>query len=342
MPVETLRWKERGLEIIDQRLLPVKEKRILLETTEDIAVAIETLAVRGAPAIGVAAAYGVVVAALENPDEAHVRSSVERLRNTRPTAVNLFSALDKMTAGLSDAFASKDPAGKLLELAHSIYEEDMRICRALSLHGAQLLEDGDTVLTHCNAGGLATSGYGTALGVIYAACEEGKKISVYADETRPLLQGARLTAWELSKNGVPVTVICDSMAAEVLRRGRINHVLVGADRIAANGDTANKIGTYGLSICARSHSVPFYVAAPLTSFDFSIKSGSYITIEERSPEEIHSPFGKRITPENISYFNPAFDVTPAENISAIISEKGIARPPLDIALQSWRSDSAEG
>jgi methylthioribose-1-phosphate isomerase len=264
-----------------------------------------------------------------------VRASIDRFRKTRPTAVNLYSAMDRMTAELSDAFASKDPAGRLLECAHSIYDEDRNICRTLSHHGSQLLEDGNTVLTHCNAGALATSGYGTALGIIYAACNEGKKISVYVDETRPLLQGARLTAWELSKSGVPVTVICDSMAAEVLRQGRITQVIVGADRIAANGDTANKVGTYGLSICTREHGIPFYVAAPLTSFDFSLKSGADIPIEERNPEEIHSPFGTRITPVDVSYYNPAFDVTPAENISAIISEKGIARPPLAITLKSW-------
>jgi methylthioribose-1-phosphate isomerase len=336
MQVETCKWKEQGLEIIDQRLLPAEEKRVLLTTAEQVAEAIETLAVRGAPAIGVAAAYGVVIAARENTDEAYVLSAIERLKRTRPTAVNLYNALDKMTEVLSDAFNSNDPAGRLLERAHSIFEEDIKICRTLSEHGAQLLNDGDTVLTHCNAGGLATSGFGTALGIVYVAVEEGKKISVYADETRPLLQGARLTAWELSKSGVPVTVICDNMAADVLRRRKIDHVIVGADRIAANGDTANKIGTYGLSICARVHNVPFYVAAPLTSFDFSLNSGIEIPIEERDPKEIHSPFGTRITPENVSFYNPAFDVTPAENITVIISEKGIARHPLDIALESWR------
>ena len=335
MPVKTLEWKEKGLEIIDQRLLPVEEKRILLTTVEEVAGAIETLAVRGAPAIGVAAAYGVVIAARENPGEAHVRSAIERLKRTRPTAVNLFFALDRMAEALSGAFDSTDPAERLLECAHAIFDEDKRICRMLSQHGAQLLNDGDTVLTHCNAGGLATSGYGTALGIIYAASEEGKKISVYVDETRPLLQGARLTAWELSKSGVPVTVICDNMAAVVLGQGRINHVIVGADRITANGDAANKIGTYGLSLCARMHNVPFYIAAPLTSFDFTLKSGSDIPIEERNPEEIHSPFGKRITPEGVSFYNPAFDVTPNEYISAIISERGIARPPFDVALKSW-------
>ena len=339
MPVETLRWDEKGLDIIDQRLLPVREERILLKTTEDVCMAINTLAIRGAPAIGVAAAYGVVVAALENCEIEHVRASISCLRGTRPTAVNLFNALDRMEAVLENAFKSPDPAGVLLQKARDIHEEDDRICRALSMHGAQLLSDGDTVLTHCNAGGLATSGYGTALGVIYAAVESGKKISVYADETRPLLQGARLTAWELSMNGIDVTVICDNMAATVLRDGMIDHVIVGADRIAANGDAANKIGTYGLSICAREHGVPLYVAAPLTSFDFTLTSGDEIPIEEREASEIHTVFGSQIAPLDASFYNPAFDVTPSSNISVIISEKGIAVPPFKPVLKRWKDES---
>ncbi len=336
MPVETLKWTDQGLVIIDQRLLPVKDKYLLLKSTEEVCSAIKTLAVRGAPAIGVAAAYGVVIAAREKLDKEHVRSSISRLRETRPTAVNLFHALDIMEKNLTNAFTSDNPVAVLLEVAVNIYEEDLRICRTLSKHGAKLLSDGDTVLTHCNAGGLATSGYGTALGIVYAALDEGKHISVYADETRPLLQGARLTAWELAKNGVDVTVICDNMAAEVLRQGRINHVVVGADRIAANGDSANKIGTYGLSIAAREHGIPFYVAAPLTSFDFSLKSGGEIPIEERDAFEIYHAWGLSSAPDGVSFYNPAFDVTPAKNISAIISEKGIARPPFDDILESWR------
>ncbi|MHB9030815.1 MAG: S-methyl-5-thioribose-1-phosphate isomerase [Candidatus Latescibacterota bacterium] len=335
MPVNTLSWTERGLEIIDQRLLPLSEKRVLLGTVDAVCDAIRTLAVRGAPAIGVAAAYGVVVAAREQTGEAFVRASIQRLRATRPTAVNLFHALDLMSGEVASAFASADPVAKLLERAHELYEEDLRICRTLSEYGAELLKDGDTVLTHCNAGGLATSAYGTALGVVYAAAEQGKRISVYADETRPLLQGARLTAWELHRNGIPVTLICDNMAAAVMRRGVINHVIVGADRIAANGDTANKIGTYGLSIIAREHGVPFSVAAPLTSFDFSLASGHDIPIEERTDAEIHTIGGTRVAPEGISFYNPAFDVTPAKNISAIISERGIARPPFGLALAEW-------
>lgn len=335
MPIPTLEWKDGGLDIIDQRFLPAAEKRVLLSTVAEIADAIETLAVRGAPAIGVAAAYGVVVAAMEHPEESYVRSAIARLRATRPTAVNLFNALDRMESLLEGAFSSGDPKEKLLETANAIFEEDMETCRSLSVHGAQLLRDGDTVLTHCNAGGLATAGYGTALGIIYAAHEQGKRITVYADETRPLFQGARLTAWELSRSGIPATVICDSMAAEIMKQGKIDHVIVGADRIAANGDAANKIGTYGLSLGARAHSVPFYVAAPLSSFDFTLASGAGIPIEEREPAEIHSPFGTRIVPEGVACYNPAFDVTPAEHITAIISEMGIARQPFDAALRSW-------
>jgi len=337
MPVKTLSWTSRGLEIIDQRLLPLEERRILLGTADAVWTAIRTLAVRGAPAIGVAAAFGVVVAARERTDEAFVRRSIERFRAARPTAVNLFHALDRMEKPLDDAFSSGDPAGKLLERAKEIHDEDLRICRALSEHGAELLSDGDTSLTHCNAGGLATSAYGTALGVIYAAADQGKRISVYADETRPLLQGARLTAWELRKNGIPVTLICDNMAAAVMRRGIISQVIVGADRIASNGDAANKIGTYGLSILAREHGVPFYIAAPLTSFDFNLTSGDDIPIEERDEAEIHTIGTSRIAPKGISFYNPAFDVTPAENITAIITEKGIARPPFGPALAEWNA-----
>jgi len=337
MPVETMKWRGTGLEIIDQRKLPLVEERLLLTSVEDVAVAIETLAVRGAPAIGCAAAYGVVVAALEHTDRDFVVESIERLRGTRPTAVNLFYALDRMAAILDDAFSSSDPKKCLLDCAQAIFEDDLELCRSLSFHGAELLNDGDTVLTHCNAGGLATSSYGTALGVVYAAVEQGKNIAVYADETRPLLQGARLTSWELAKSGVQVTLICDNMAAVVMAEGRINHVIVGADRIATNGDTANKIGTYGLSILAREHAVPFYVAAPLTSFDFSLKHGSEIPIEERADSEIHSQFGERTAPKGINFYNPAFDVTPAKNISVIISEKGLARPPFAQQLQNWNT-----
>jgi methylthioribose-1-phosphate isomerase len=335
MPVETLKWNENGLDIIDQRFLPLQEKRVILTSLAEVCEAIETLAVRGAPAIGVAAAYGVVVAACEKTTREHVLSAIGRLRRTRPTAVNLFIALDCMQGIVEDAFSTGDPVKVLLEKAHALYDDDQRTCRALSLHGAELLSDGDTVLTHCNAGGLATTGYGTALGVIYAAVEQGKRIKVFADETRPLLQGARLTAWELKKSGIPVTVICDSMAGDVLRRGWINHVIVGADRIASNGDTANKIGTFGLSVLSRAYEIPLYVAAPLTSFDFSLPSGDSIPIEERKESEISFIAGKQVAPDGVSFYNPSFDITPARNISAIISEMGVARSPFTPTLQLW-------
>ncbi len=336
MSVNTLNWSKRGLEILDQRLLPVQKKRIVLTTTEGVCDAIKTLAVRGAPAIGVAAAYGVVVAAREKTNRDFVSSAIHALRQTRPTAVNLFYALGSMSEVVDSAFDSNDPVHFLLDKARALHDEDIRICRELSFHGAALIGDGDTVLTHCNAGGLATSGYGTALGVLYAAAEQGKKIRVYADETRPLLQGGRLTAWELAQNDIEVTVICDSMAGVVLRDGLIDHVIVGADRIAANGDTANKIGTYGLSVLAKAHAVPLYVAAPLTSFDFSLSSGNEIPIEERAANEIYDMWSPGKQTDGVEFYNPAFDVTPAPHISAIISEKGVARFPFDKTLADWR------
>ena len=338
MPVVTLEWRDGGLEIIDQRLLPLSETRILLSTVEDVAEAIETLAVRGAPAIGCAAAYGVVIAAREKTNAGFIRAAIGRLRHTRPTAVNLFHALDRMESVIEAAFAGPDPVSFLLDIAREIHTADNRICRELSLHGAELLHDGATVLTHCNAGALATGGQGTALGVVYAAIEQGKRITVFADETRPLMQGARLTAWELKNAGVPVTLICDNMAATVMAAGHIDHVIVGADRIAANGDTANKIGTYGLALSARFHDIPFMVAAPLTSFDFTLASGRDIPIEERDHSEITDPFGARIAPDGIMVYNPSFDVTPAALITTIVSERGAAVQPLETSLNSWRTD----
>lgn len=336
MNIQTVRWDDGALVILDQRLLPLREEYLSLGTTEDVCEAIRTMAVRGAPAIGVAAAYGVVVAALERAEPDYVREAIRKLEKTRPTAVNLFYALKTMEDTLEEAFSSPDPAARLLKCAHEVFEEDILMCRTLSRYGADLLADGDTILTHCNAGGLATAGWGTALGIVYAAVVSGKRISVYADETRPLLQGGRLTAWELEKSGIPVTVICDNMAAEVLRQGRINHVIVGADRIAANGDTANKIGTYGVSIAAREHDVPFMVAAPLTSFDFTLSSGSDIPIEERDAREIYHLWDPLRLKTGVTFYNPAFDVTPAANITAIVSERGVARRPLDRSLATWR------
>ena len=342
MNFETLSWDGDGLRILDQRRLPREERYQTLTSTEAVAEAIETLAVRGAPAIGVTAAYGVVVAAMESPKREHIARAIDRLRRTRPTAVNLFTALDRMIECLDAAFDSPDPTAFILEEARAFHEQDVRLCLAISSYGAELLADGDTVLTHCNAGALATSGCGTALGVIYEACEQGKNIAVITDETRPLLQGAHLSAWELARNDVPVTVICDNMAAVMMKKGLVNHVIVGADRIAANGDTANKIGTYGLSISARAHDVPFYVAAPFTTFDFSLSTGEGIPIEERAADEVGSFNGIQTIPPDASVYNPAFDVTPASNITAIITEHGVARPPFDETFNRWRANSSGG
>jgi methylthioribose-1-phosphate isomerase len=305
------------------------------------------LQVRGAPAIGIAAAYGVVIAAQQavaSPPaqfRSQVEADIERLARTRPTAVNLFWALDQMSAVL-DAHPDAEPAtlrDLLLQEAERICAEDQAICRRLGHHGAALLRHGDQVITHCNAGGLATADYGTALGIIYAAQEERKQLTVFADETRPLLQGSRLTAWELMHNGVDVKVICDNMAAAVMRREKIDCVIVGADRIAANGDVANKIGTYGLAILARAHDIPFYVAAPISTLDMQRASGDQIPIEERGAEEISCGFGQRTAPQGVEVYNPAFDVTPNDLVSAIITEKGVARRPFAALLRQWVEES---
>ncbi len=336
MDFRTLRWKgdcDGCLYLIDQTRLPMEFVEIECREVDDVWHAIRTLQVRGAPAIGIAAAYGVclgVRGAEGSVDQLIERlaAAADRLAGSRPTAVNLFWALDRMrrTARRLGDLPPRLWREAVLAEAHAIWEEDGRMCRAIGRHGAELLADGDTVLTHCNAGGLATGDYGTALALIYAAVEQGKRISVFADETRPLLQGARLTAWELHRRGVPVTVICDSMAAVVLRQRRVSAVVVGADRIAANGDTANKIGTYGLAVLARAHQVPFYVAAPTSTFDLGLACGELIPIEQRDEREVAQWGTRRIAPEGISVFNPAFDVTPAELISAIVTENGIIRP----------------
>ena len=330
--------------MIDQTLLPGELKYIECRDGATVAEAIKMLRVRGAPAIGVAAAYGVVVAAQEAvangaPPATHIRRAIEILAATRPTAVNLFWALDRMGKVLDRI--EDEPVdsirSKLLAEADRIFEEDKATCRKIGHNGAELLGSHSTVLTHCNAGGLATADYGTALAVVYAAVETGKQVAVYADETRPLLQGSRLTAWELQQSGVEVTVICDSMAASVLRDKSISSVIVGADRIAANGDVANKIGTYGLAILAREHNVPFYVAAPLSTIDMSLPEGSLIPIEERAPTEITNGMGKPTAPDNVQVYNPAFDVTPNRLVTAIITEVGVARDPYDRTFKSWFS-----
>lgn len=334
----TLRWTgdvvTGSLEIIDQTLLPQEEKMICLSTAESVWEAIKVLRVRGAPAIGCAAAFGAVIGARSgNRDDIQslrrsLISACDYLATSRPTAVNLFWALDRMKR-VADGFPGEDPGeflNFLLNEAQTIRNEDDAMCHSIGRHGSSLISDGTGILTHCNAGGLATSDYGTALAVIYSAHEAGKNIQVYADETRPLLQGSRLTAWELSKRGVPVTVICDNMAAVVMREKKVQAVVVGADRIAANGDSANKIGTYGVALLARAHGIPFYIAAPSSTFDMSLPNGDGIPIEERASEEITQAFGRITAPAGVKVYNPAFDVTPAELITALITEKGIISP----------------
>jgi len=327
---EAVAWMGNSLRLLDQRELPERVVFIDCVTPEDVAEAIRTLAVRGAPAIGIAAAYGVVLGAeRERLDEVF-----DGLAASRPTAVNLFWALERMRGAASRESAARDGVfrSRLLEEAAAIHREDVENNRRIGAFGASLLPERSVVLTHCNAGALATGGHGTALGILRSAREAGKKISrVYADETRPLLQGARLTAWELAEDGFSVTVICDSMAGALMRAKKIDAVIVGADRIAANGDAANKIGTYALAILAGYHNVPFYIAAPRSTFDPALPDGSGIPIEERGGEEVRSlPGGKRI-PDNISVLNPAFDVTPAGLIRAIITEDGVYRPPYDFS-----------
>ena len=338
--IETLSWSGDHLtgvlRLIDQTLLPTQLAEIECRSVETVWEAIKSLRVRGAPAIGISAAYGVCVgvqSALQDCRKevffAQLNKVIAYLASSRPTAVNLFWAFDRMKAkafSLREQKTAGEIAVALLAEAKAIHEEDRAICRAIGNYGNELVQDGDSFLTHCNAGGLATADYGTALAVFFAAAEAGKKIHVYADETRPLLQGARLTAWELMQRKIPVTLLCDSMAAMVMRQGKINGVIVGADRIAANGDTANKIGTYGVAVSAFAHKIPFYVAAPVSTFDLTLKTGDEIPIEERDESEITCGFGKRTAPEGVHVYNPAFDVTPARLIAGIITEKGIIQP----------------
>ena len=334
---ETLAWQgdtEGHLVLIDQTKLPTELVTIDCQDLETVWEAIKMLRVRGAPAIGIAAAYGVVIGIRDtgNQREALIQKLNEvtdYLATSRPTAVNLFWALSRMKElahGLGDESASAIRS-RLLQEARAIQEEDRQMCHAIGRHGAALLDDKVSgVLTHCNAGGLATAEYGTALSVFFTAHDLGKQVHVYVDETRPLLQGARLTAWELMQRNIPATLICDFMAAQVMRENRIQAVVTGADRIAANGDAANKIGTYSLAILANYHQVPFYIAAPSSTFDLSISSGDEIPIEKRLSEEITEGFGKRTAPEGVDVYNPAFDVTPAKLITAIITERGVIDP----------------
>jgi methylthioribose-1-phosphate isomerase len=331
----TIEWRGEHVAMIDQTLLPGELVILQVRTVDQMAEAIRMLRIRGAPAIGVAAAYGVVLGAQEStagePDalRAEIEQAITRLRATRPTAVNLSWALDRM-AGVIDRQAGAPPEQvkkALLKEALEIHREDAGLCLRIGQHGDELIPDGARVLTHCNAGRLATGGIGTALGVIYTAHHQGKQLSVCADETRPLLQGARLTAWELDRAGIPVTLLCDNAAGRLMSEGRVDLALVGADRIAANGDVANKIGTYQVAVLCHRHKIPFYVAAPFSTLDLSLEDGGRIPIEERGAGEIVEISGRCLAPPGIGVYSPAFDVTPAELVTAIITDRGVCRPP---------------
>jgi methylthioribose-1-phosphate isomerase len=339
MTFETLTWQgdtAGKLELTDQRLLPCKFEKLICENIDQVFDAIKTLAVRGAPAIGVAAAYGLCVAMRSLKPETliadsitHLEKSAAYLATSRPTAVNLFWALDRMktVAKNSTAKTTDQLRVVLLTEAHAICDEDKQMCKAIGKNGAPLIKPNATILTHCNAGALATAGQGTALSPLYEAHKNGVNFKVYADETRPLLQGSRLTAWELKQSGIDVTVICDNMAGMLMQQNKIDAIIVGADRIAANGDAANKIGTYSLSVLAKAHNIPFYIAAPSSTFDLNIETGDQIPIEQRNADEITHIAQTQIAPSNIKTYNPAFDVTPAKNITAIITEKALIENP---------------
>jgi methylthioribose-1-phosphate isomerase len=338
----TIEWNDSGVVMIDQRKLPASEIYVTCRTAKDVAKAITTMVIRGAPAIGVAAAMGIALGMRRSTATGTKQFTTEFQRTcdlmaaTRPTAVNLFWAIERMKttfAAAAQGGASVDELKQRLEAdARAIHDEDVQSCRTMGAHGAALVPDESRILTHCNAGALATAGYGTALGVIRAAVEQGKKIAVLADETRPFLQGARLTAWELVRDGIDTTVITDNMTASMMRLGHVDLVVVGADRIAANGDVANKIGTYGVAVLATEHGLPFYVAAPISTVDLNTPDGSRIPIEERNDREVTHVGSARLTPEGARIRNPAFDVTPAKYVTAIVTERGIARPPYEISL----------
>ena len=341
--IPTLAWTPEGVRFIDQTKLPLEESYVLATTYEQVADVIVTMVVRGAPAIGVSAAYGVALGAIHTTAPTphlfapEFERICDRLAATRPTAVNLFWAIDRMKRLFAELLAEGATLAKVQERilaeAHAMYEEDIAACLTLGAFGGALLPEEGGVLTHCNAGALATCGYGTALGVIRSAVEHGKRIHVYADETRPFLQGARLTAWELMADNIPTTVICDNMAASLMRAGRIQAVVVGADRIAANGDTANKIGTYNVAILAKEHGIPFYVAAPWSTIDLATATGDSIPIEERPAVEVTHHGGKQLTPNGVGICNPAFDVTPAKYVTAIVTERGVLRAPYTESLK---------
>lgn len=341
MAIATIDWAKGKVKLIDQTKLPEKLVYLYIDNVDDLWEAIKNLRVRGAPALGIAAGLGVILGIKDSRADSfsefykELKKAAGYIGTSRPTAVNLFWALRRMEQVCIENRDKSIAALKkiLLREAKDIIREDKIICRSIGRNGAALIKSGDSILTHCNAGGLATADYGTALACFFEAKNQGKRIKIYADETRPLLQGSRLTAWELKQAQIPATLICDSMAGEVMKEGKIDKVVVGADRIAANGDTANKIGTYSVAVLAHSHNIPFYIAAPLSTIDFSISDGNKIPIEQRKPEEITNWFGKQIAPEGIDVYNPAFDVTPAKYIAGIITEKGIAKPPYRESLK---------
>ncbi len=336
----TIAWRGRSVVMIDQRKLPGQEAYVRCNTYIQVAQAIEKMVIRGAPAIGIAAAYGLVLGAMALSAETgrsidrDFERVYKRLERTRPTARNLFWALERMRAAYdrSRSQGLKAIRAALLEEAKAIELEDVETNRAIGRHGQALVRDGATILTHCNAGALATADYGTALGIVRAAVEAGKTVRVFADETRPFLQGARLTVWELSRDGIPVVLIADGMAGWFMRRGEIDAVVVGADRIAANGDTANKIGTYALAVLAKENGVPFYVPAPTSTVDLTLADGGGIPIEERNPDEVREVGGRLLTVPHVEVRNPAFDVTPAAYVTAIVTERGVHRPPFAKSL----------
>jgi len=336
--IETIQWIDDCVVMIDQTRLPMEEKYVTCCTFQDVAAAIRDMTIRGAPAIGVAAAMGVALGVLHASEHAldqQFEVICETLARTRPTAVNLFWAIERMKR-LYNSLRGRPIAeirSSFIGEALRVREEDIAICRAIGRHGAPLLPDARTVLTHCNAGALATAGYGTALGVIRAAVESGNKLDVFAGETRPFLQGARLTVWELQQDGIPTTLITDNMAGHFLKSGRIGCVVVGADRIAANGDVANKIGTYSVAVLAKENHVPFFVAAPLSTLDLTLASGDLIPIEQRAASEVTQVFGWQVAPTGTVVENPAFDVTPSRYVAAIITEKGVARAPYEQSLR---------
>ena len=333
--MKTMEWQNGGLILLDQTRLPLEVKYITCETAEDVAEAIKTMKVRGAPAIGAAAAYGLALGAFQNKCKDketfinNIRAVSDLLGATRPTAVNLFWALHRMTDTLekTDVDEVSVLQDLLLREAHQIFAEDIEMNKSIGRYGSELVPPKAAVLTHCNAGALATAGFGTALGVIRAAHEAGKDVRVFADETRPLLQGARLTAWELMQDNIPVTLITDNMAGYLMKKGLIDLAVVGADRITANGDVANKIGTYTVAVLCREHNIPFYVAAPVSTIDLALASGDEIPIEEREAVEVTTVFGREVAPKGVKVLNPAFDVTPNHLITAIITNRGVVRAP---------------